>query len=470
MTQSFFVSINKPIDMQLDEPCVELGQKMEKPNQPIEIYRGGLKVEYKGVNVRGKGRIFVKWLPVPETWFEMLFCDECGLESPASIAPEEAVNLLLETGPNQTINWLEINGIPEHIVTGKTQLFPGKGKFRMMLNSIKDPDMLGGNITFPQHEEICDSVIFYLSNFKDYSDLKLVEKVWTLSMDAISFTRHPEDESNILVGRMEKSGGFIITHTCILERTAKSVFPLSTAVNYLNAIYFFTSFLSGTWCGPILARGICNKKTVWQNGVPERLTPWTYSHGCVKGWMEGIEDLFKNFMIEWEDGEKQEAMKSLVQWYVEANLNAGGTEGSIILVHSALELLANLNGYNERPAYCKIRRLIKNLKVRSELNGKQANLKQIYDNHKYKLMTKKKPDAWDGPSIFSEMRNAIVHAKDKPNFRPLLHEVPKESREEALDLGLLYLELCILKRLGHNGEYFNRINLKYEIVPWISME
>ena len=51
---------------------------------------------------------------------------------------------------------------------------------------------------------------------------------------------------------------------------------------------------------------------------------------------------------------------------------------------------------------------------------------------------------------------------------PLLHKVPKEAREEALDLGLWYLELCLLKMLDHKGEYKNRINLKYEMVPWSS--
>lgn len=229
--------------------------------------------------------------------------------------------------------------------------------------------------------------------------------------------------------------------------------------------------MSGTWCGPTLARGIEAKRTVWQNGVPERLTPWTYSHGCIKGWMTGIEELFKNFMMEWEDEEKQDAIKSLVQWYVEANLNAGGTEGSIVLVHSALELLANLNGYEERPAYCKVRRLIKTLGASSDLTSKQANLKLIFDDNKCKLNTKGKngkwkPDTWDGPSIFSEMRNAIVHAKDKKNSRPPLHEVPREAREEALDLGLWYLELCILKRLDYNGQYLNRVNIKSEMVPW----
>ena len=62
------------------------------------------------------------------------------------------------------------------------------------------------------------------------------------------------------------------------------------------------------------------------------------------------------------------------------------------------------------------------------------------------LLTNKKPDTWDGPSIFSEMRNAIVHAKDKSN-RPSLHLIPDSAREDALKLGLWYLELCILKRL-----------------------
>lgn len=453
--------------MQLQEPCIELGQPMEIPNQPIEIYRGGLRAEYKDVNVRGNGRIFVRWLPLPEMWFEILFCDMCGLDYPKNLTSGEADNLLMQTGPNQSVNWLEINGIPENFAIHKTQLFPSKGKFRMMLNSIKDPNILGGNITFPQHDEKCNRVIFYLVNFKNFGDLKLAEKAWTLSIDEINFTKHPDDDSNILEGRMGKAGGFIITHTCTLERSDKSVFPLSDVVNYLNKIYFFTSFISGTWCGPILARGIVDMRTIWQDGVPESLTPWTYHHGCVKGWMGGIEDLFKNFMMFCEEREKQEAMKSLVQWYVEANLNAGGTEGSIILVHSALELLANLYEYNERPAYCKIRKLIKPLRIRSELS---SNLMRIYDDNKYQLRTKGKPDIWDGPSIFSEMRNAIVHAKDKKNFRPQLYEIPTDSRENGLDFGLLYLELCILKMLGYNGQYLNRVDLKYEDVPWMSKE
>ncbi len=455
--------------MQLEEPCIELGQRMETPNQPIEIYRGGLKVEYKGVAVHGKGRIFVRWLPMPELWFEMQFCYKCGLTYPATISSGEAVDYLMKTGPNQSSNWLKITGIPEFAAKSNDHLFPSKAKFRSMLRSIRDPDIFAGNIYFPQSNRTCDYIKFYLTNFRRFRDLKLEETAWRLKLDEIDFTKHPDDESDILEGRMKKTGGFIITHACTLEQLDKSTFSLSDAINYLNAIYFFTSFLSGTWCGPALARGIMSEQTVWQGGIPDRLTMWTYQGGCIRGWMGDIEELFKNFMVEWRDREKQDAIKSLIQWYVEANLNAGGTEGSIILVHSALELCTNLNGYEEeRPAYCMIRKLIKDLKVNSDITSKQANLRLVYDDNNYKLRRKGNLDIWDGPSIFSELRNAIVHTRSTKNYRPPLHQVPKEARDEALDLGLWYLELCILKMLGYKGQYLNRVNIEYEKVPWCS--
>ncbi len=62
-------------------PCIEPYYPMGKPNKTFEIYRGGLKLTNKGVNISGKGKIFVKWAPIPETWFELQYCDKCGLES-----------------------------------------------------------------------------------------------------------------------------------------------------------------------------------------------------------------------------------------------------------------------------------------------------------------------------------------------------------------------------------------------------
>lgn len=153
--------------MQLEEPYLELEHQMETPNQPLEIYRGGLKVKYKDVTIHGKGRIFVRWLPIPEIWFEMQYCEKCGFEYPETSTSEgEAIRYLFETGPNQQENYLEITGVPEIAVKWKQHLFPSKGKFRSMHRSINDPNIFAGNIIFPQYKGPCNYIKFILKILK----------------------------------------------------------------------------------------------------------------------------------------------------------------------------------------------------------------------------------------------------------------------------------------------------------------
>ena len=325
---------------------------MEKPNETIDIYKGGLKVDREGVSIRGKGRIFVKWLPMPETWFELQFCDECGLKKPEPLTLVNAEQVLIETGPNQQDNYMEIKGIPEHIISEDKHLFPAKGKFRQIIDSLREPNILAGNVIFPTPSANCDFIKFYIPNFIKYFDRRLlVEKDWTLKIDAIQIPGRSNKSNPI--EKVEDAGGFIITHTGILKRTDKSEFALADGINCLQAIYFLTSFMRGAWCGPTMAHGINDcKKIIWQDGVDPRLTRWAFTHVCLDpSSIEGIEKLFQNFMKKWR--EEEDAVRSLFQWYVEANLNAGGTEGSIILVHAALELLANLKKYGGPAAYLK---------------------------------------------------------------------------------------------------------------------
>jgi hypothetical protein len=404
---------------------------------------------------------------MPEMWFEMQFCDECGLKYPESLDYRKAIDVLGETGPNQPENYVEINADPEFIAFAHKHMFPGRGKTRLIMESIKEPNILAGNITFQESLVNCDYINFYIPNFIKYFDNRLfVDSYWTLKMDAVEIPMNSDNSDPIK--RVEDDGGYIITHKGILKRNDKSEFPLNDGINCLQAIYFLASFMRGAWCGPILARGIKDEKIVWQSGVDSLLTPWTFCHVCLDtSSTKNIEELFQNFMNKWRN--EEDVIRSLVQWYVEANLNAGGTEGSIILVHAALELLGNLNGL-KKPPYCMVRGLIEKLKISPNLTAKQANLGKIFDSNAYKLKTKDnegkmQQDIWDGPSILSELRNAIVHVKTKPE-KPSLNAFPKIAREEALDLALWYLELCILKRLNYTGRYLNRIKIKQEKVPW----
>jgi hypothetical protein len=458
---------------------------MEIPNnETLEIYHGGLKVNYKDVSIQGKGKIFVRWLPSPDIWFKLQFCDECGS------VPRGKDHILSETGPNQPDNYLEIKGFPEHILEHDKHLFPAKGKIRRLSHSIIDPSFIAGTVAFPSNAISCDYIKFYITNFMNYHGnyiyhnasgepdiypgrIIMIDTDWTAKIDAIRIPKRHNDDSDNPIDRVKETGGFIITHTGILKRTDDSTFALFDGINCLRAINFFTSFMRGAWCGPILSSGVKSGEIVWQDGIIGRHSAWTNKRSWMDEYdssMTNIGTLFKNFMMIWQNTKKRDTIASLVQWYVEANQNAGGIEGSIILIHSAMELLANMNGYNG-PVRTILRKLIEDLKIDPHIPEKHANLKQVYDDERYKLETEGKPDTWDGPTTLSELRNVIVHPKWNgkwKDYRPPLHVVSKEARKEALDLGLWYLELSILKKMGYTGIYFNRINIKPEKVPWLS--
>jgi len=500
---------------------------METPNkETLEIYRGGLKVNYKDVIIKGKGKIYVRWLPLPDIWLMLQFCDDCGS------VPRGKGHILVETGPNKSDNYFEINGFPEGFFERNKHLFPAKGKIRKMRHSVIDPNFIAGTVTFPSNAAVldnslevssldidswllsvpapnglmladfvelsnttsnavsCDYIKFYITNFINYHGyyihcntlgepntypgrMNMMNEDWTVKIDAIRIPKRHKDNSDNPIDRVKETGVFIITHTGILKRSDDSIFLLSNGINYLRAINFVTSFMRGAWCGPILSSGVKSGEIVWQDGIIGRHSAWTNKCSWMDQYdssMENIETLFRNFMMMLQNTRKQDTIMSLVQWYVEANQNAGGTEGSIILIHSAMELLANMNGYNG-PVRNILRRLIEDLRIDPCIPEKHTNLKQAYDDDIYKLKTDGKPDTWDGPTILSELRNVIVHPKGNgtgKDYRPPLHAVSKEAREEALDLGLWYLELSILKKLDYTGIYFNRINLRSEKVPWLS--
>ncbi len=171
-----------------------------------------------------------------------------------------------------------------------------------MINSIREPNILAGNVTFPTPSANCDFIKFYIPNFiKNFDRQLLAENDWTLKIDATEVPGH--SDSSDPIKQVEDVGGFIITHTGILKRTDKSEFALADGINCLQAIYFLTSFMRGAWCGPTIARGINDgNKIIWQDGVDPRLTPWAFTHVCLgQSSTEGIEELFQNFLKKWRE-------------------------------------------------------------------------------------------------------------------------------------------------------------------------
>jgi hypothetical protein len=63
------------------------------------------------------------------------------------------------------------------------------------------------------------------------------------------------------------------------------------------------------------------------------------------------------------------------------------------------------------------------------------------------------------------IRNTITHPT--PANRAKYSSHTNQARYEAWQIGLWYLELCILRVFGYQGTYRNRCTGKVEQVPWV---
>lgn len=74
-------------------------------------------------------------------------------------------------------------------------------------------------------------------------------------------------------------------------------------------------------------------------------------------------------------------------------------------------------------------------------------------------------NVYNGPRVFSEIRNNEVH----PGEKKIGQSITPECIYECWDLGLWWLELSMLKIFNFQGKYYNRCNKSLELdnVPWI---
>jgi hypothetical protein len=157
-----------------------------------------------------------------------------------------------------------------------------------------------------------------------------------------------------------------------------------------------------------------------------------------------------------------------IHWYIEANCNSGFVEGSITMVQNALELLYNwlivekykiIKGEDSKniSASNKIRILLSKINIESSIPKQLDKLINSSDKNS------------DGPELFTQIRNAIVHSQEEK--RQKIYNLEGGVKFQALTLGIWYVELILLFILNYSGEYYNRCSLNptqqgVEKVPW----
>ena len=109
------------------------------------------------------------------------------------------------------------------------------------------------------------------------------------------------------------------------------------------------------------------------------------------------------------------------------------------------------------------------------LQDKDRIFKNLYGFQDWRLAGAKARGAWDNTKglidkghdwIITEMRNSLVH----PSRRKRLTATPLQTRIDLQEMALWYAELALLRLIGYQGDYANRLGAKMtgivEKVPW----
>ena len=435
------------------------------PNTPIELYKGRMNIIQSNRTFTTEGSILLKWLPSPSVSFDI-----------------PRITHEIDTG-NATIELPGFNTPYNVCVTSVHNSFiSGAGNVVSCSGFLIHEAVLKHNI----NNDSCDEVLFHLPNFSRFlgssigddtcrwlGRLNLNNGEWEVTLDQL-------ENFDKIVKSLKDQGGFAFTHTGVLKKCDGNKFSVEQADDKLKALHYFFSFVRGAWCSPMLKIGSADGEVNWEIWSIPNLTPWK----SVSSWFNGvepkiIEETFEGFMSQWDDRDTwRETIKTAVHWYVEANICAGGVEGAIVLTQTALELLAwvylvetpstpayNIPEFKNMQADHKIRLLLESMKIPVHI-PKDLNKLIEFRNE----LRERKKQKYDGPQIFTFIRNQIVH--DRTDNPDKMSDMPFDVKSETKELGLWYLELVLLFLCKHRGNYYRRYVHGYHderiaCVPWI---
>ena len=265
-------------------------------------------------------------------------------------------------------------------------------------------------------------IIFHVTNFIDYHGRGVRDEAgrkswasrsvieageWRITIDKI------EDAKRLFEG-LKAIGGFAITHVGRLERVDGKKFDAKKSDGVFEVMFRYLSFCRGEWVAPILPIGFdANGDRVWEKWRSWKIERWKN----VDNWFnwhseEGLSKGFPGFFTKWQDEKWQVVLLLSNHWYVEANMSAGGQEGSVILAQAAFELLGwthlvdeqsalSDKGYEKLDAADKLRLLLMSCGIPAAIPATLARLATC---------GQAKGNDWkDGPEMLTEVRNALVH-------------------------------------------------------------
>jgi hypothetical protein len=419
---------------------LSLPVRMMHPNQNVLIHDGDFEVRANEIILKVRGIIEYNWLPNygakflgiiqnHSCSFRDLFYKECQIYINGKIMGDCFINRIGGNSITGSFN--------NPVCLGTTSDTFNRVSFVI-------PNLTKNFIGLPVKVKSRD-----IDTILPHTRLQLSTEDFDIAID-----RYPEFEK--LFKSLKSQGGYIPLFVGEITKKGKNI-QFDEIEELFHQLSCFFSFINGRRCSLLFRKGFDGDKEIWANYSSYIVDKYKY----VRNWYhrnnsEELNSLWVEFNKIWKIRGGNDFLSSLVHWYVEANLNSGMVEGSIIMSQAALELIYNwLSEQNGKVieknndinnASYRIRYLLTLVKVDTSIPYGYTKLIALAETDR---------DIKDGADAITNIRNALVHPKKVKRNRLL--KISPETRFEALQLSLSYIELAFLNILGYEGFYNQRL-------------
>ncbi|MCY3614748.1 MAG: hypothetical protein OXH03_06600 [Bacteroidetes bacterium] len=263
---------------------------------------------------------------------------------------------------------------------------------------------------------------------------------------------------------LEEKRGLGITYIGRITQLNAAEFEVNEAKKLLSALQTFLSFSCGRACGFPLVEGKDRRgQNSWVRWGSHYVHPWNYQHSllCRHDYDIILQSLFPKFLVLFENDKWANVLVRVINYYLESN-TVLMREVGIISAQIALELLSYQISHEHRKyknkkeaAGISIQKALEELDIATNIPEHCESLRKLKRIYKWK----------NGPHALTDIRNDIVHPITKFDDSPIL-------QGEVWVLALWYIEMLLLKKLDHQGEYRSRFATgrtklePFPLVPW----
>ncbi len=224
---------------------------------------------------------------------------------------------------------------------------------------------------------------------------------------------------------------------------APASFVADEAIEFLECLHWFLSFVRGSWTAPMMCVGETETGDTWRYFRPANVEPWNGNRSwCGPTNWSLAARAFREYDRLWQDPAWNQGLKVVIGFFLAAN-RPRPLETAIAAAQSGLELLGWLRLVESgdiddevwtSPAYSGAR------KVRGVLELAQID---PAIPHEYRSLARLDESWDDGPSVVAGVRNQLVH----PRMRDGRIGPTMTTLRQTRKLSRQYLEDCILDLL-----------------------